>query len=462
MNHLSFGIKCNFCEKTFATPQHLNYHMVHSHIHNCKTCGKNFSDENEFTRHKQTHLMYTCSVCQQKFDNQHKYATHCKSHFMKCSICNQAFPSNIDYMKHQELSHGIISQMNKKRFKNQVNSNRTVANRVGNSLKCEICAMKFETHYDLTKHADSHKFICPHCAQSFQKSSYLSLHVQMTHKGQLDYVEGMLKKTTNAKCNLCGKAFVSVERLNAHKMYAHDGVRNFRCDLCEETFGSPSLLHGHKTSVHGKSFTHHTCKKCNKIFGSVSALTLHGKSCKLPTNLQSFKCIFCKKATFNTAEAFKDHYDEFHKEDLAKKPPPKMYKCDICVSFTQFTKAYNLLLHYKANHPATQLYKCEICVEYFVHVDEFNEHIKVVHDNKNLETIKEVLSKREENFKCDPCDKVLDHSQSFAQHVETTHDESKNVKREMVEDYFEEVTDIKVENHDVIVKGEAETYILGM
>ena len=131
------------------------------------------------------------------------------------------------------------------------------------SLKCGICAMKFETHYDLTKHADTHKFVCPHCQQSFQKSSYLSLHVQMTHKGQLDYVQDMFNKTTNAKCNLCGKAFVSVERLNAHKMYAHDGVRNFRCDLCEETFGSPSLLHGHKTSVHGKSFIHYTCKKCN-------------------------------------------------------------------------------------------------------------------------------------------------------------------------------------------------------
>ena len=462
MNQLDFGIKCNFCEKTFATPQHLNYHMVHSHIYNCKVCGNNYSDENEFIKHKETHLMYTCSVCQQKFDNQHRYATHCKSHFMKCTICNQAFPSNVDYMKHQEFSHGIISQMNKKRFKNQVNANSIVSNR-GNSLKCGICAMKFETHYDLTKHADTHKFVCPHCQQSFQKSSYLSLHVQMTHKGQLDYVQDMFNKNSNAKCNLCGKAFVSVERLNAHKMYAHDGIRNFRCDLCEETFGSPSLLHGHKTSVHGKSFIHYTCKKCNKIFASVSALTLHGKSCKMPSNLQSFKCIFCKKATFNTAEAFKNHYDEFHKEDLAKKPPPKMYKCDICVSFTQFTKAYNLLLHYKANHPTTQLYKCEVCVEYFVHANDFNDHIKVVHDKTNLDTIRKVVPKLEEKLKCEPCDTVFDASTSFTNHVKMIHNENKVMKEENTEDDFDDdQIEIKQENPEVLVKGEAETYILGM
>ncbi|XP_022818924.1 zinc finger protein 729-like isoform X14 [Spodoptera litura] len=281
--------------------------------------------------------------------------------------------------------------------------------------------------------------VCVYCCDSFQDPAKFRDHMTIEHQdfnvrmAFAHIAEGSVKvDCTDLKCRICLETFPNLELAADHLMNVHNknvnpkhdlGLHPFNifygkyaCAICSEKFSTLALLSKH-THTHfvqytcdacGKSYASLTslqchlryncgsgsaknrCRKCRKMFTSVSERTKHlEKSIRCRQHV----CNICGDR-FLTWNMKQTHLKESHNV------PEKSYNCPEC--HIVFTKRDKLRLHFKTMH-TNDYVECSYCEKKFDNDRNLKKHI-VVHTG-------------ERNFICPVCSKAFPRKSTLGQHM---------------------------------------------
>ncbi|XP_068628699.1 zinc finger protein 98-like [Battus philenor] len=139
-------------------------------------------------------------------------------------------------------------------------------------FRCQICLEPFHKKSHLRRHLDaSHtrKDVnkCSVCSKYIKDKSNLRKHMQV-HTGRVPQKQ--------FKCDLCNnKRYMSLDRLNNHKVVCTgEKVLKF-CDMCTKVFDNSRSLNSHK-KVHARELK---CENCGEQLRSLEQFTNHKMIC---------------------------------------------------------------------------------------------------------------------------------------------------------------------------------------
>ncbi|CAL8293435.1 unnamed protein product [Lota lota] len=220
----------------------------------------------------------------------------------------------------------------------------------------------------------------------------------MPATGRRRRAEGKPKK--NFPCQVCQKAFNSVEKLKVHS-YSHTGERPYRCSHpeCTKAFVSKYKLLRH-TATHSTE-KNHKCSYCEKMFHRKDHLKNH-----LHTHdpyKEAFACPQCGKS-YNTKLGFKRHLalHAAHSGDLT---------CQVCLQ--PYASTAILLEHLKthagksSNGAKEKKHRCEHCERRFYTRKDVRRHM-VVHTGRK-------------DFLCQYCAQRFGRKDHLTRHVKKSH-----------------------------------------
>ncbi|XP_059900494.1 zinc finger protein PLAG1 [Gadus macrocephalus] len=220
----------------------------------------------------------------------------------------------------------------------------------------------------------------------------------MPATGRRRRAEGKPKK--NFPCQVCQKAFNSVEKLKVHS-YSHTGERPYRCSHpeCTKAFVSKYKLLRH-TATHSPE-KNHKCSYCEKMFHRKDHLKNH-----LHTHdpyKEAFACPQCGKS-YNTKLGFKRHLalHAAHSGDLT---------CQVCLQ--PYASTAVLLEHLKthagksSNGAKEKKHRCEHCERRFYTRKDVRRHM-VVHTGRK-------------DFLCQYCAQRFGRKDHLTRHVKKSH-----------------------------------------
>ncbi|KAG5268452.1 hypothetical protein AALO_G00212740 [Alosa alosa] len=211
-------------------------------------------------------------------------------------------------------------------------------------------------------------------------------------------VEGKGRK--NFLCQLCEKAFNSVEKLKVHS-YSHTGERPYSCTHtdCTKAFVSKYKLLRHM-ATHSPEKTH-KCTYCEKMFHRKDHLKNHLHT--HDPNKEAFTCNECGKS-YNTKLGFKRHLalHAAHNGDLT---------CQVCLQPYPNTA---LLLEHLRGHAGKsssaakeKRHQCEHCERRFYTRKDVRRHM-VVHTGRK-------------DFLCQYCAQRFGRKDHLTRHVKKSH-----------------------------------------
>ncbi|KAG1927015.1 zinc finger protein PLAG1 isoform X1 [Pimephales promelas] len=211
-------------------------------------------------------------------------------------------------------------------------------------------------------------------------------------------VEGKARK--NFSCQLCEKAFNSLEKLKVHS-YSHTGERPYRCTHtdCTKAFVSKYKLLRH-TATHSPEKTH-KCSYCEKMFHRKDHLKNHLHT--HDPNKEAFSCTECGKS-YNTKLGFRRHQalHAAHRGDLT---------CQVCLQSYPSTP---LLLEHLRGHAGKSAtatkekrHQCDQCERRFYTRKDVRRHL-VVHTGRK-------------DFLCQYCAQRFGRKDHLTRHVKKSH-----------------------------------------
>ncbi|XP_056155775.1 zinc finger protein PLAG1 [Lampris incognitus] len=216
--------------------------------------------------------------------------------------------------------------------------------------------------------------------------------------GRRKRAEGKPKK--NFPCQVCQKAFNSVEKLKVHS-YSHTGERPYRCSHpdCTKAFVSKYKLLRHM-ATHSPEKSH-KCSYCEKMFHRKDHLKNH-----LHTHdpyKEAFACQECGKS-YNTKLGFKRHLalHAANSGDLT---------CQVCLQ--PFASTEVLLEHLKTHAGKSsggtkeKKHRCEHCERRFYTRKDVRRHM-VVHTGRK-------------DFLCQYCAQRFGRKDHLTRHVKKSH-----------------------------------------
>ncbi|XP_076014436.1 zinc finger protein PLAG1 [Genypterus blacodes] len=216
--------------------------------------------------------------------------------------------------------------------------------------------------------------------------------------GRRRRAEGKPKK--NFPCQVCQKAFNSVEKLKVHS-YSHTGERPYRCSHpdCTKAFVSKYKLLRHMATHSPEK--NHKCSYCEKMFHRKDHLKNH-----LHTHdpyKEAFTCQECGKS-YNTKLGFKRHLalHAANSGDLT---------CQVCLQ--PFPSTAVLLEHLKTHAGKSsggtkeKKHRCEHCERRFYTRKDVRRHM-VVHTGRK-------------DFLCQYCAQRFGRKDHLTRHVKKSH-----------------------------------------
>uniref|UniRef100_A0AAY5KBP4 C2H2-type domain-containing protein n=1 Tax=Esox lucius TaxID=8010 RepID=A0AAY5KBP4_ESOLU len=183
--------ECNICGKTFRLRAHLKIMRVN---HECPTCSKTFCSPSKLKRHFLTHTgqrPFSCEECGKKF----RQVSHLKTHL---------------YASHHTSNLRSVGTKQKGQPIDTKNTNV--------EIQCEISVS------------------APQNPDKFETKSPFSVKVE-------PHVSG----SSQIRCSICSKTFISSVRHRHHYM-AHKEVRPFQCRVCGRAFRLSTHLKRHQVS----------------------------------------------------------------------------------------------------------------------------------------------------------------------------------------------------------------------
>ncbi|XP_066575974.1 zinc finger protein PLAG1 [Amia ocellicauda] len=211
---------------------------------------------------------------------------------------------------------------------------------------------------------------------------------------------GESKPRKNFPCQLCDKAFNSVEKLKVHS-YSHTGERPYQCSHqdCTKAFVSKYKLLRHM-ATHSPEKTH-KCNYCEKMFHRKDHLKNHLHT--HDPNKEAFKCEECGK-NYNTKLGFKRHLalHAANNGDLT---------CKVCLQ--TFGSTGVLLEHLKTHASKSsggtkeKKHQCEHCDRRFYTRKDVRRHM-VVHTGRK-------------DFLCQYCAQRFGRKDHLTRHMKKSH-----------------------------------------
>ncbi|CAG5042212.1 unnamed protein product [Parnassius apollo] len=139
-------------------------------------------------------------------------------------------------------------------------------------FRCQICLEPFHKKSHLRRHLDanhSRKDVnkCSVCSKYIKDKSNLRKHMQV-HTGRVPQKQ--------FKCDLCNnKRYMSLDRLNNHKVVCTGEKILKYCDMCTKVFDNSRSLNSHK-KVHARELK---CENCGEQLRSLEQFTNHKMIC---------------------------------------------------------------------------------------------------------------------------------------------------------------------------------------
>ncbi|XP_067398336.1 zinc finger protein PLAGL1 [Emydura macquarii macquarii] len=246
----------------------------------------------------------------------------------------------------------------------------------------------------------------PTCASSGSVCSSIVRFVPTWRNGQSSLLkEREVKQPDSYPCQVCGKIFVSVEKLTAHT-YAHTGECSYRCSQqgCTKSFISKYKLIRH-SDTHSPQKSHQ-CGHCERTFHRKDHLKNHLQT--HDPNKMAFKCEDCGKK-YNTKLGYKRHLalhaatrgdficrvcsQEFgdtevllehlktHTGKPASSTKEKKHKCDHCERYFYTRKDVR---RHMVVHTGCKDFLCQFCAQRFGRKDHLTRHMKKTHPQELL------------------------------------------------------------------------------
>lgn len=164
----------------------------------------------------------------------------------------------------------------------------------------------------------------------------------------------------------------------------------FNCDRCPRFFFHNTLIIKHVVlHLPKESRRNHPCRMCGFVFMEEGVLRRHIKEMHETVD-KSFHCNFCDKS-FKTKTYLNGHFARRHEE--------RPFLCQQCPS----TFIYELELqkhidelHCTQNNPG---FFCEACGKKFFKMTSFNQHRKIIHEEKTFKCSHAGCDKRYESLK---------------------------------------------------------------
>ena len=342
---------CGQCSKKFQSMYYLNQHRkMHSSEHSCKRCGRNFPNAEDLSLHSslcetlECIRLYgsgRCWQCSISFSNSKQFREHALSHShpFKCEKCEKRFVKVGSFNSH-ECSTEIFS--------------------------CGTCQRSFKNEAGLEKHVKDNECLqyqCSACEQMFHLKSQARDHVQVCEAAPINDKKIVNKKQVSEMCELCGKSFSSRSNLTKH-MLLH-GEKKYACPHCEKKFHLDVYLKEHVTCVHYNIFKYQ-CNTCGRMMKSKTGLIAHERIFHSKEG-ETFSCPKCHKV-FNQKGNMKAHMYSHTTE--------RKFACDICVRAFKYP---DQLSRHKREHSAMQRLSCSDCHRQFLRGYELKRHIQNEH-----------------------------------------------------------------------------------
>ncbi|MGH0141054.1 UNVERIFIED_CONTAM: hypothetical protein FKN15_032424 [Acipenser sinensis] len=211
---------------------------------------------------------------------------------------------------------------------------------------------------------------------------------------------GESKPRKNFMCQLCDKAFSSVEKLKVH-LYSHTGERPYPCSHldCTKAFVSKYKLLRHMATHSPEKI--HKCNYCEKMFHRKDHLKNHLHT--HDPNKEAFKCEECGK-NYNTKLGFKRHL-ALHAATSGD------LTCKVCLQMFESTGV--LLAHLKTHAGKSsggtkeKKHQCEHCDRRFYTRKDVRRHM-VVHTGRK-------------DFLCQYCAQRFGRKDHLTRHMKKSH-----------------------------------------
>lgn len=139
-------------------------------------------------------------------------------------------------------------------------------------FRCQICLEPFDKKSQLRRHLDANHHRkdvnkCSVCSKYIKDKSNLRKHMQV-HTGRVPQKQ--------FKCDLCNnKRYMSLDRLNNHKVVCTGEKVLKYCDMCTKVFDNSRSLNSHK-KVHARELK---CDSCGEQLRSLEQFTNHKMLC---------------------------------------------------------------------------------------------------------------------------------------------------------------------------------------
>lgn len=177
--HLDGIYQCEYCTRTFPTPQGIQSHITLAHA--------NMQSEEEFDR---STGMHKCQFCRRLFPQEHGLKTHIScTHLQKvykCPECGKGFPKKYAMIRHRSthVNKDFMPQkcpycdamVSVRYFKSHI-----FTRHLYKTFKCEDCHQTFNDQTAFHKHLWTHpmkKYRCEQCPMSFNASYKLDTHIK--------------------------------------------------------------------------------------------------------------------------------------------------------------------------------------------------------------------------------------------------------------------------------------------
>ncbi len=271
---------CRICYRTFTSRSNLERHSRLHTGHKpyiCSKCGKAFSRKDHLTNHSAKHA-FKCGKCLKRFVEKESLRAHYhKDHHCEltdiCTHCNKGFTDHRVYTEHMK-SHPENFPGGQRPLKDDHMMLQMKTRRY--THKCSECGMMYADPLDLSRHLHNiHMlFFCLGCYESFADPIMYSQHF-ISHQGEANIFECFACRQICTTYEELREHEQSHSGSKAHMLISDlsGETDTYLCPYCAKVFPNEALLMEH-VSIH-EGLQRNTCNVCGKRFDSISKLEEH-------------------------------------------------------------------------------------------------------------------------------------------------------------------------------------------